>query len=115
MANAALSRSKIPFSCNLNPKPYTACLQCKFTKLPFPIIASKSVVPFEVIHTDVWGPSPHVSLEGFRYYVLFIYECTRYTWIFPLMNKAGVFTVFVQFLAFVSNFFDAKVLQENGY
>lgn len=53
VVNATLSRSKILFSCNSNPKPYTACLQGKFTKLPFPVIASKFVVPFEVIHTDV--------------------------------------------------------------
>lgn len=56
-----------------------------------------------------------MSLEGFRYYVSFINECTRYTWIFPLMNKAGVFNVFVQFLAFVSNFFYAKVKIVQSY
>lgn len=32
-----------------------ACLQCKFHKLPFSKSVSKSISPFELVHTDVWG------------------------------------------------------------
>ena len=62
------------------------------------------------------GRSPTMSIEGYRYYVSFIDKCTRYTWIFPLMNKDAVFGVFVQFHAFVVNQFNAhiKILQSDG-
>ncbi|KAM1697211.1 hypothetical protein ACFXTN_028649 [Malus domestica] len=112
----ALRKSSIPFSCTSSPQVCKPCLQGKFTHLPFPSPASKSVTPFEVIHTDVWGHSPTKSIEGYRYYVSFIDECTRYTWIFPLINKAAVFGVFVHFHAFVVNQFNAsiKILQSDG-
>ncbi|KAM2436022.1 hypothetical protein PS1_025908 [Malus domestica] len=74
---AALSKADISFSCKDSSPTCKACLQGKFTGLPFPSLASKSVIPFEVIHTDVWGPLPSVSIENYRYYVSFIDECTR--------------------------------------
>ncbi|KAM1553006.1 hypothetical protein PS1_005782 [Malus domestica] len=60
IVTAALSKSHIPFTCNAQSHLCKACLQGKFTKLHFPVIASKSITPFEVIHTDVWGPSPSI-------------------------------------------------------
>ncbi|KAM1885022.1 hypothetical protein ACFX14_037751 [Malus domestica] len=116
VVKAALSKADIPFTCLNSSHTCKACLQGKFANLPFPSLASKSVIPFEVIHTDVWGPSPSLSIEGYRYYVSFIDECTRYTWIFPIMNKAAVFGLFVQFEAFVPNFFNVhiRILQSDG-
>ncbi|KAI5335767.1 hypothetical protein L3X38_025901 [Prunus dulcis] len=39
------------------------CLKGKFTKLPFVLAKSKSTIPFETVHSDVWGPAPGCSLE----------------------------------------------------
>lgn len=106
----ALNKSSIPFHCNSQPHTCTACLQGKFTHLPFPSNKPKSVIPSEVTHSDVWGLAPQMSLKGYRYYVSFIDECTRYTWIFPLMNKAVVFGVFVQFMHLFT-FFSIPILK----
>ena len=78
--------------------------------------SSKSVNPFEIVHSDVWGPAPCVSVEGFKYYVTFIDECTRFCWIFPICNKSDVGATFVSFYNFVVNQFNAsvKVLQSDG-
>ena len=116
VVQVALGKASIPFSDTSSPHTCTSCLKGKFTKLPFSVNASKSVTPFEVIHSDVWGPAPSVSLDGYKYYVSFIDECTRYTWIFPLINKAAVFDNFVAFHAFVSTSFGAniKVFQSDG-
>lgn len=48
-----------------------ACLLRKFHKLPFHISQSKAEKPFEVVCSYVWGPSPYLSLNGFKYFVLF--------------------------------------------
>lgn len=71
-----------------------ACLQGKYHKLPFTESSSKSLPPFELVRTDVWGPSPYPSIDGFKYYVLFCDDFTIYTWIFPLGNKSVVFGCF---------------------
>jgi hypothetical protein len=45
----------------------------------------------EVVHTYVWGPT-HVSfLGGSRYYVTFIDDETRKTWVYFIRHKSNVF------------------------
>jgi transposase InsO family protein len=92
------------------------CLEGKFSKLPFPQHVNKSVIPFETIHTDLWGPAPCTSVDGYRYYTIFVDECTRYCWIFPLVNKSDLFSTFVLFYSFVVNQFTStiKTLQTDG-
>ena len=94
----------------------STCLEGKFSKLPFASALSKSNKPFEIVHSNVWGPAPCLSIEGFKYYVTFIYECTRYCWIFPINNKAVVCSIFVAFYQFVLNQFSIsiKTLQSDG-
>ncbi|CAL9014239.1 unnamed protein product [Prunus brigantina] len=87
----------------------TACLHGKMHKLSFPKDHIKSNVPFQRIHSDVWGPSRHKSIDGFRYYVSFIDECTGYLWLYPLFNKSGVFEEFLKFYALVTNQFKAII------
>jgi transposase InsO family protein len=92
------------------------CLLGKFHKLPFSKSVSRSQKPFELIHSDVWGPSPHSSIDGFRYFVLFIDDCTRFTWIFPMKNKSEVFHYFQYLCALIQNQFSTsvKILRSDG-
>ncbi|KAM1496471.1 hypothetical protein ACFXTO_031069 [Malus domestica] len=85
------------------------CLEGKFSKLPFQSVQSKYVVPFEVIHSDLWGPAPCQSVDGFKYYVLFIDECTKFSWIFSLINKSDFFPTFVSFYHSVCTQFTTKI------
>lgn len=61
------------------------------------------------MHTDVWGPSTVLSFKGFRYYVSFIDEATRFVRIFHLMNKSEAFGAFVKLYAYVENQFHTKI------
>ncbi|PON78832.1 Ribonuclease H-like domain containing protein [Parasponia andersonii] len=54
------------------------------------------------------GSSPHLSLDGFRYYVHFIDDYTKYTWIFPLKQNSEAYQIFVDFNMFVERQFDKK-------
>ena len=55
------------------------------------------------MHTDVWGPSQVSSLSGSRYYVTFIDDATRTTWIYYILNKSDVFDTFKKWKALVEN------------
>ncbi|CAL8157377.1 unnamed protein product [Prunus armeniaca] len=116
ITSALLRQSQISFSLDNSKLVCTTCLEGKLAKLPFPYPAVKSIKPLEVIHSDVWGPSATLSIEGFRYYVSFIDECTRFTWIFPMINKGEVYSIFVYFHAFLVTQFSAtlRVFQSDG-
>ena len=47
----------------------------------------KAAVPFQVIYADVWGPM-ETSMQGHRYALLLVEECTSCTWVHFLQNKS---------------------------
>lgn len=44
--------------------------------------------PLDLIYTDVWT-SPVYSIDGYKYYVVFVDHFTRYVWLYPLKKKIG--------------------------
>ena len=51
------------------------CTSCHFgkqTKLPFSKSNSFSSAPFDLIHSDIWGPAPVPTKGGSKYFVIFV-------------------------------------------
>lgn len=92
-----LKKSNVFIASDMLPSPCLTCLGGKITKLPFQHTTNKSLIPFEVVHSDVWGPAPCLSIERFNFCVTFIDECTRFCWIFPIINKAAICGTFMKF------------------
>lgn len=87
------------------------CEPCQFGKLhnlPFNLSQSRASSPLDLIHSDVWGPSPVQFILGFKYYIQFLDDSSRFSWIYPLRQKGDVFNTFKQFKALVENQFDKK-------
>ncbi|KAK4399972.1 Retrovirus-related Pol polyprotein from transposon TNT 1-94 [Sesamum angolense] len=75
-----------------------ACLQGKQHKKPFPsrtFWRAKAVL--ELIHTEVCGPMRTPSHEQNRYFILFIDDYSRMTWVYFMREKSEVFKVFKKF------------------
>jgi hypothetical protein len=79
------------------------CTLGKYTKTIFPSSDSRSVGVLDLIRTNVCGPMSRVSLGGCEYYVTFIYDHSRKTWIYFLKTKSEVFKRFQEFKALVEN------------
>ena len=73
------------------------CVQGKMTQLPIPIFVSTTSSPLELVHSDVWGPSQITSINGTRYFVIFVDDFTRFTLFFPLTHKSQVLSSFIHF------------------
>ena len=57
----------------------------------------------ELVNTDVWGPSQVSSLGNSHYYVTFIDDATRKTWVYCIKQKSDVFNTFKKWKALVEN------------
>lgn len=55
----------------------------------------------DLVYYDVWGPSPTVSLEGHKLFLLCVDHYTRYMWFYPLAHKPDVYSTFINFTTMV--------------
>jgi transposase InsO family protein len=84
-------------------------VQGKNIKNPFPKRDSKAEGALELIHSDVCGPMPSSPISGYVYYVSFIDDYSRKTWIYFLKSKDEVFSKFKEFKALIENLFERKI------
>ncbi|GLT45830.1 hypothetical protein SLA2020_196340 [Shorea laevis] len=89
------------------------CSSCQFGKLHrqvFPINSAwRASQKLELVHTDVCGPMKTTSLGQNLYFILFIDDYTRMTWVYFMSSKAQVFFVFKKFKALVENQSGCKI------
>ena len=63
------------------------CALGKYTKTAFPSNDTRSKGVLNLIHSDLCGPMSFGSLTGFEYYITFIDDYSRKTWIYFLRSK----------------------------
>ena len=63
----------------------------------------------DVVHSDVWGPAQTATFGGCRYYVTFIDDFSRHTWIFPMPQKSKLFAHFLKFKSEIKRAIDKHV------
>ena len=86
-----------------------SCKIGKFSQLPFSSHDITVTTPLELIYSNLWGPAPVVSVQGFRYYIIFVDAYTRYTWIYPLKLKFDALSIFTTFHKFAEIQFQSKL------
>lgn len=89
--------------------PCTVCPLAKQKRLAFVSHNNLSSLPFDLIHIYIWGPFRIESVEGFKYFLTIVDDCTRVTWVYMLKNKSDVVTIFPTFLKLVSTQYNAKI------
>ena len=78
-------------------------------KCPFPRSDNKEKRILDIVHSDVCGSMTTTSLRGYVYYVSFIDDYSRKTWIYFLKGKNEVFNKFKEFKALVENLSEKKI------
>jgi hypothetical protein len=68
IVNLVLSKFQLPVSTNKAQSPCTACPQAKGNQLPFSRSTTTICNPLDLVYSDVWGPSPTLSINGNRFY-----------------------------------------------
>ena len=96
------SMSKDNFDC-------TSCQLGKQLALPFNNSESIYNSIFELIHSDVWGPSLVASIGGSRYFVVFIDDYSCYSWIFPMKSCSEILPIYSNFAKMVETQFSKHI------
>ncbi|KAE8711123.1 hypothetical protein F3Y22_tig00110303pilonHSYRG00264 [Hibiscus syriacus] len=105
-----LSKGKLSDLKNVDVRLCENCIFGKQKKVSFAKIGkTPKAERLELVHTDVWGPSPVPSLAGSLYYVTFIDDSTRKVWVYFLKKKSEVFDTFRKWKAMVENKTGLKV------
>ena len=105
-----LNRHKLPFVKSSNKNNICdACQMGKSHQLLYPRSTSVSTSPLDLVISDVWGPAPS-SIEHNSYYVSFIDEYSKFTWIYFLRHKSEVFQCFHDFQHLAERQFSHKIL-----
>ncbi|KAJ9553824.1 hypothetical protein OSB04_017869 [Centaurea solstitialis] len=89
------------------------CNSCQFAKHHrvhlIPKDNKRAASLFELVHSDVWGPCPVTSKSGFKYFVTFVDDFSRVTWLYLMKNRSEVFTHFCTFVAEAKTQFGVSV------
>ncbi|KAM0012969.1 putative RNA-directed DNA polymerase [Helianthus debilis subsp. tardiflorus] len=87
----------------------TACQLGKSSKHCLPLSDFRSHNVLDLVYCDVWGPSPTLSTNGYRFFLLCIDHHSRFMWFFPLTCKSDVYVTFKTFLTLVERQFNTKL------
>lgn len=88
------------------------CSSCKLGKsktLLFPSIGQRAAKYFDIIHSDVWGLTPVISHAKYKYFMTFIDDYSKFTWVYFLHSKSKVFSVFKTFYAYIETQFSIRI------
>jgi hypothetical protein len=79
------------------------CVLSKNTKKSFPNSNTMSKGILELINSNICGPMSSPSLNGCLYYVIFIDDFSRKSWIYFLKAKNETFSKFIEYKALIEN------------
>lgn len=86
-----INRKFKPFECDV-------CEYAKSRRKPFSseaVFRAKSFLT--LVHSDIWGPCPVPSIGGSFYFVIFIDDFSRFTWIYPLPKRQALYETYEKF------------------
>jgi hypothetical protein len=110
-----LGDNKLDFS--RDPSPVVVCDACQCAKshqLLFSRSLNVSKDPLDLIHSDAWGPAPSFVGNN-NYYVSFIDDFSKFTWIFILKHKSEVFAKIHIFQQHVERLLNNKIIAMRTY
>ncbi|KAL5798657.1 hypothetical protein ACOSQ2_003477 [Xanthoceras sorbifolium] len=97
-----INKSSKDFHCDF-------CELSKHTRSVYHPNSYKASKPFALIHSDVWGPSRVPNITGAKWFVTFIDDHTRVTWVFLMKEKSEVTNIFKNFHSLIKNQFQTKI------
>jgi hypothetical protein len=97
---------------------YEGCVLGKQSRLSFPSGTSWRVkAPLQLVHTNTCGPLDPISFGGNKYFITFIDDFSRKSWVYFLKEKYSALVIFKNFKALIeaeSNYKLVAVRSDRG-
>lgn len=78
------------------------CILGKQHRDSFPVGKSwRASKPLELVHAYICGPMQTLSLNKNKYFIIFVDDFSRRTWVYFIKEKSDAFFIFQQFKALV--------------
>uniref|UniRef100_A0A2N9FQ69 Integrase catalytic domain-containing protein n=1 Tax=Fagus sylvatica TaxID=28930 RepID=A0A2N9FQ69_FAGSY len=93
------------------------CPLAKQKRLPFPNNTHLSSQSFDLLHVDIWGPYHVPTVEGYKYFLTLVDDCTRTTWIYLMKAKSDTKSLLISFITMIQTQFHTMLKQirsDNG-
>jgi hypothetical protein len=71
--------------------------------------SQRASAPLDLIHSDLMGPFPHPSIRKARFFLIFVDDFSRFSWIYFLRKKSEVFQHLKYFKALVETQSEKKI------
>jgi hypothetical protein len=65
--------------------------------------------PFDLVHSDVWSQASFISKVGHKYYIIFIEDFSRHTWIYFMKHRNENLSIYKTFSAMVRIHSDTSI------
>ena len=77
---------------------------------------SFSFAPFDLIHSDILGPTPIPTEGGSKYFVIFMDDFSRYTWIYLFHYRSELVSIYQTFHKMIETQFNhiVKVVRSDN-
>lgn len=88
------------------------CDVCNLTKLTKSVYPPKPYVPshaFNLVHSDIWGPFQVANINGAKWFITFVDDHTRITWVYLIKHKSEVGKIVRTFVNLIKNQFNTTI------
>ena len=104
-----VKNKKLSFTSNQFNFNCPTCSLGKSSHLTLKTMGHQNRAPLDLIFSDVWGPFPMLSSDGFCCFVIFLDAHTKFIWFYPMVAKSDLFNIFHQFQVLVERQFSLKI------
>ncbi|KAM0037798.1 putative RNA-directed DNA polymerase [Helianthus debilis subsp. tardiflorus] len=104
-----VSHFSLPISDKFSNNLCTSCQLGKSSKLSLSDSTFRSTNFLDLVYCDVWGPSPDLSFDGCRFFLLCVDHHSRYMWFYPLVQKSDVYNMLTNFIKLAERQFNTKL------
>jgi hypothetical protein len=102
-------KHQVPSLCHELSVSCEACQLSKHHHVPFSSrVVSRVSYPFELVHYDIWGPM-NIASNKFHYFLTFVDDFSRMTWLFLMKNCSKLFSIFQIFRNTIKTQFSQKI------